>query len=102
MDKIENHQLVEAVLLWTGWGREMKPRRDDSVLIERFGPECAARLLPAIKSLENNFYSSDAKYSAANLQEMESISIQQFKEKHPELPEEVAKAFAWCYTYDFK
>ena len=102
MDKIENHQLVEAVLLWTGWKREMKPRRDDSTLIDRFGHERAGKLLAVIKSLEDAFYSSDAKYSAANLQEMESISIQQFKEKHPGLPDEVAKAFAWCYTFDFK
>lgn len=102
MDKIENHQLVVAVLLWTGWKREMKPHRDNSILIARFGHNCAGKLLVAIKSLEDDFYSSDAKYSAANLQKMELTAIQQFKENHPGLPDEVAKAFTWRYTYDFK
>jgi hypothetical protein len=78
------------------------PRRDDSLLGHHFGPEVAAELLPAIKSLENDFYSSDARFTAADLQDMERISAQQFRRKHPGIAEEIVKSFAWCYAFDFK
>ena len=102
IDNFEFWQLTEAVLLWTGWGKEAWPRRDDSLLVNHFGPELAAKLLPAIKSLEDDFYSSDARFVAADLQEMAKISAEQFRKKHPGIAEEIVKAFAWCYTFDFK
>jgi hypothetical protein len=94
--------LVEAVLVWTGWGRDMAPRRDDSILIDHFGVEVADQLLPIIKSLENDFYSSDARFVAADLQEMDRLSSEQFRKKHVAIADEIVKAFAWCYTFDFK
>lgn len=99
---LELPQLVEAILLWTGWGREMMPRRDDSVLIDYFGTEIATKLLPVIKSLEDDFYSSDARFIAADLHEMELLSSAQFRKKYPTIADEIVKAFAWCYTFDFK
>jgi hypothetical protein len=95
-------QLVEAVLVWTGWGREMMPRRKDSLVVDRFGAEVAARLLPAVKSLEEEFYASDARYVAADLEELERIAVADFRERHPEVADEIVKALAWCYTFDFR
>jgi len=95
-------QLIEAVRVWTGWGRSMAPSRDDARLTNHFGEEVAAKLLPLIKSLEEDFYSSDARFVAANLQEMERLASEQFKRKHPRVADEIVKAFAWCYTFDFK
>lgn len=102
IDSLASPQLVEAVLAWTGWGRDAAPRRDDSFLIEQVGAEMAALLLPAIKSLETDFYTSTARFVAADLQEMERLSVEQFRKKHPSLPDEISRAFAWCYTFDFK
>lgn len=59
--KLGSSLLVKAVLVWTGWQRSSIPLRDDALLISRFGAELAARLLIEIKSLENAFYSSDAR-----------------------------------------
>lgn len=98
----EAREIVEAVLCWTGWGRETIPRREDSLLIERFGPTLGARLLLVVKSLEEDFYSSDARFIAEDLPEMERLSSEQFRDKHPDAPEEIVTAFAWCYSYDFK
>jgi hypothetical protein len=95
-------QLVEAVLLWTGYGRDMMPRRDDSLLVCHFGAEVAARLLPVVRSLSNDFYSSDARFVAADLEEMGALSMVHFRKKHPDMPDEIVEAFAWCYTFDFK
>ena len=39
---------------------------------------------------------------AVNLAEMGRLAIEDFNDKHPELPSEVAEAFAWCYTFDYK
>jgi hypothetical protein len=33
---------------------------------------------------------------------MGRIAAEEFKSKHRELPDEIAEAFAWCYTYDWK
>jgi hypothetical protein len=99
---LESPLLVEAILVWTGWGREVMPRRDDSLLVNHFGAEVAAKLLPIIKSLGDDFYSSDARFVANNLQEMEKLSSEQFRKKHPAIADKIVKAFAWCYTFDFK
>lgn len=100
MEKIEYPQLTEAVLLWTGWRREAWPHFDDSSVVNRFGPELAAKLLSVIRILKDEFYSSDASLTAVDLQEMGKMATEQFKNKHPEIPEEIVKALAWCYTFD--
>ena len=102
INDIDYSLLVEAILVWTGWGRDVIPRRDDSQLVNRFGIEATAKLLPVIKSLEDDFYSSDAKFVAEDLHEMEKLSSAQFRKKHPTIADEIVKAFAWCYSFDFK
>ena len=105
MDKInpsDFSQLIEAVLIWTGWGRSIVPQRNDILLVNNFGAETASKLKPIIKSLEDEFYSSEARNIAANLEEMGKMAAEQFKSKHPEIPDQIVKAFAWCYTYDYK
>ena len=49
VNNINSPQLVEAVLLWTGWGRNAVPLRDDSLLASHFGDELASKLLKVIK-----------------------------------------------------
>ncbi len=105
MDKVNDFEsllVVKAVLVWTGWGRDVMPRRDDSLLVEHFGAEVAAKLLPVVKSLEHDFYLSDARFVAVDLKEMEKLSSEQFRKKNPAVADEIVKAFAWCYTFDFK
>jgi len=101
MNNLNSAQLVEAVRVWTGWGQSATPSRSDQRLADQFG-EDATKLLPLIKSLEDDFYASDARLTAANLQEMEKLASDQFRQRHPTVAEEIVKAFAWCYTFDFK
>jgi len=102
MNNLSSPELTEAVRLWTGWGESMMPTRNDNRLAERFGSEVASRLLSLIKSLEDDFYSSDARFVATSLEEMEKLACEHFRQKHPSVADEIAKAFAWCYTFDFK
>jgi len=99
---LNSPRLVEAIQLWTGWGQSMMPSRDDKRVVERFGKDDAARLLPLIRSLEGEFYLSDAQFVAANIQEMGDLASDRFKRLHPEVAEEIVKVFSWCYTFDFK
>ncbi len=99
---LNSSRLVEAVHLWTGWGHSEMPNRNDQRLADHFGSEVSAKLLPLIKSLESDFYLSDARLIAPNLQEMGRLASGQFKQKHPKVSDEIVKAFAWCYTFDFK
>ena len=102
INNLSSPQLVEAVRLWTGWGQSVMPNRNDKRVVDRFGEEDAAKLLPLIKSLEDDFYASDAQLVAANLQEMEKLASEHFTRNHPTVAKEIVKAFAWCYTFDFK
>jgi len=98
---LQSPQLIEAVRVWTGWGQVM-PNRDDERLVKHFGAEIAARLLPLIKSLEDDFYSSDAYLVAVDLQDMGRLASEQFKQKHPTVADEIVQAFAGCYTFDYR
>lgn len=105
MDKIDPSNialLTEAVVLWTGWGTDPMPKRDDLSLTKRFGSEIAAKLLADLKTLEKQFYKSDAWKVAKDLNEMSRMAIDDFKKHTPEIPEAVSQAFAWCYTFDYK
>jgi len=99
---ISSPELIDAVRVWTGWGANMMPSRDERRLVKQFGDERAARLISVIKSLEDDFYSSDARFVAADLQDMGKMASEQFKKKHPMVPDEIVKVFAWCYTFDFR
>jgi len=78
------------------------PDRDDNRLVARLGNEAAVKLLPIIKELEQEFYASDARLMAADLQEMEKLASEDFKKKYPGISEDIVRALAWCYTFDFK
>lgn len=99
---LSSPQLIEAVRLWAGWGQSTAPSRNDQRLTDHLSEHAAAALLPLIKLLENDFYSSDARITAANLQEMRQLASEQFKQKHPGVAEEIVEVLAWCYTFDFK
>lgn len=98
----EWQRVGEAILVWSGWGRSSWPSRNDELVAKCFGRETAATLLPLIRQLEDEFYASDARHTAADLAEMASISSQQFVAKYPELPDDAVRALAWCYTFDYK
>jgi hypothetical protein len=102
MNTADNARLVEAVREWTGWGKDVKPRRDKEAVIRRFGSEVAARLLPVLNGLAEDFYSTNARHMAADLAEMGAMAAADFRTRHPSMPAEISEAFAWCYTFDFK
>jgi hypothetical protein len=99
---IDSPELVEAVRIWTGWGVQTWPSRDEARVRAQLGDAVASKLLPVIKSLEDDFYSSDANLTAANLQEMGKLASSDFRQKRPGVADEIVEAFAWCYTFDFK
>ena len=102
MSDFDSPQLVEAILVWTGWGRERMPNRDDSKVLKHFGGDAAARLLPIIKQLEDDFYQSNARLESNDLSQMATLASDDFRRKHPSVSDQIVKALAWCYTFDFK
>ena len=102
INDIEPNKLIEAVVLWTGWNKESMPIRDDSLIIEKFGKENPENLLSIIKALEDDFYKSDARFTAENLQEMAKLSSEHFRKKYPDIADKIINAFSWCYTFDYK
>jgi len=102
VNEIDSKLLLEAVLAWTGWKQEGIPRRKNSFIVDKFGSDEAAKLLPVIRTLEDDFYQSDARFVADDLAEMSKLSAEQFRRKYPGLPNEISEALAWCYTFDYK
>ena len=95
-------QLAEAVRIWTGWGTNVMPNRDDSRIVHSYGEAAASSLLLIIKTLEDDFYASDARFTAGDLQQMAALASEQFVQKHPGIHNDIVEALAWCYTFDFK
>jgi hypothetical protein len=93
-------ELAEAFLIWTGWGKANMPKRDDSSVEARFGQHRASELLAVILAMMDEFYAADA--MSADLVEMGAQAAAQFRAKHPEVPDDVLKAMAWCYTFDLR
>lgn len=102
MTESESQKLLDAVRTWTGHGQSSWPSRDDVRVQHKFGDANAAKLLPIIKNLERDFYSSNAQTQASDLAAMEQRAKAHFIRLHPDLPEEIADIFAWCLSFDFK
>ena len=92
----------EAIVTWTGWRSHNCPDRDEKRLVATYGEAIAREILPRLRELEDDFYASDARYTAADLQEMSDIAVTHFRERHPEISDDAVRALAWCYTFDFK
>jgi len=95
-------ELVDAFRIWSGWGQSSWPTRDDSRLRSRLGTDHAERLLLTIKKLEADFYLSNAYLRGTDLAEVEQLAKAEFLGFHPEVPEDIARILAWCYTFDWK
>jgi hypothetical protein len=94
--------LSEAIVVWTGWGQAPRPIRDEARLVDQFGSDTAADLMPGLRQLEDEFYASDAQFTVADLKEMGDVAADQFRRAHPEISDDAVRALAWCYTYDYK
>ena len=94
--------ISSAIVVWTGWGKSSRPQRDEQRLVQAFGGRRTGKLIENLRKLEEEFYSSNARFVAKDLAEMGRLAMQQFRSKHPELAEDAIQALAWCYTYDFK
>ena len=105
MDEIEKvgfDLVAKAIVEWTGWGVTARPARDGSRLTDRFGEALSTELVPIVQRLEEDFYSSNAYNTVADLDEMGEVAALEFRSRNPRLPEAAAIALAWCYKFDWK
>ena len=97
-----DEDLTRAVVVWTGYGTRSWPDRDDAALVQEFGEDRGLDLLVALRSLEADFYSSDAHSAEPDLQAMGDRASDEFRSRHPDAPSPLVDALAWCYTFDYK
>jgi hypothetical protein len=102
MTRLGIELVAHATAEWTGWGFVPYPTRDESRLQKRYGPTLASELIPILRELEKDFYTSMAHNTVRDLDEMAAQAAKEFRVRHPELPSDIAEAFAWCYGYDWK
>jgi hypothetical protein len=94
--------LSEAMVVWTGYGEAVSPRREEARLVTVFGDEGATSLLPHLRRLEADFYESEARHDAPDLVQMGRQASDEFRRRHPDVSDAAVEALAWCYTFDFK
>jgi hypothetical protein len=94
--------LATALIVWTGWGLTAWPQRDEQRLASFLGAAAAAELLPQLRKLQDDFYASDARYTAPDLAAMGRMAADDFRALHPEISNDAIEALTWCYTFDYK
>jgi hypothetical protein len=97
-----DEDLTKAVLLWTGHGISSWPHRETAAVVQEFGEARGLDLLVALRSLEADFYSSDAHLTDPDLQAMTDRASEEFRSRHPDAPSALVDALAWCYSFDYK
>jgi hypothetical protein len=102
VDPLDPAELSAALICWTGWEDTPWPQRDERRLTRQFGSEATADLLPQLRKLEDDFYATDARFVAPDLETMGRIAADQFRRQHPEISDGAVQALAWCYTWDYK
>lgn len=101
IERLNREFLVWLVHLWTGFGREPRPLRTESVVAERVG-DFATVAIPVLLALQSEFYSSTAYETAPSLAAAGMQAKSEFMSRFPEIDVAVAEALEWCYTYDCK
>jgi hypothetical protein len=99
---VSSRQISEAIVVWSGRGQSSWPREDDDLVVREFGNDSAAVLLPAIHRLRDDFYSSDAKDTVADLGLAGRTAAAEFGSRHREITGDAVGALTWCFTYDYK
>jgi hypothetical protein len=89
----------EAVVAWLGHGYRHAPERNEARLVQRFGPDATARLLPVLRGLEEECWESNIADHAPTLVDMGSMLAAHMRARHPELSEDAIEALAWDYTF---
>lgn len=97
-----DEDLAKAAALWTGHGTRQRPHRDDAVLVQEFGEARGLDLLTKLRSLESDFYGSDARLTEPDLRAMGDRAAEEFRSRHPDAPSALVDALAWCYSFDYK
>lgn len=87
---MDQNDLTRAAVLWTGRGRRSWPHRDDAALVREFGEARGLDLLLALRSLEADFYTTDAHLTEPDPQTMTDRAATEFRSRHR------------CYSSDYK
>jgi hypothetical protein len=97
-----SYDISEAVIVWTGFEQASYPIRVEQRLVDRFGADAVAELMPRVRELESDFYSSETPYQIADLAEVGAAAAAEFQRKHPDVSTAAVAALTWCFTFDWK
>ena len=99
---IDNRYIGAAVVVWTGFGSTAWPAREESRVADVFGADEALGLMPHVRQWVDDFYETDAASTQPTPEAMARKASLDFKQRHPDAPDEAVEALSWCYTFDFK
>ena len=71
-------------------------------MIQEFGESRGLDLLTTLRSLEADFYDSEAHLTEPGQNAMTDRAADEVRARHPDLPSAVVDALAWCYSFDYR
>jgi hypothetical protein len=90
-----DEELSEAIVLYCQIPRLPSPQR----VVERFGEQRAAVLVPQVRALKHEFYAIDQAYQGMPAREAVPLLVTpQVRARHPEISDEAIEAMAFYYT----
>lgn len=102
MSQEEWTSIARGMRAFTGHGTCPWPRWSAERLTGEVGELEAARLLPTLERLANDFYASDAWRTPGTLTEITQKASRQFAERNPGAPVELLETLEWCYSFDHR
>ena len=97
---ITDPEFAEAFMVWVGHDARSCPACDDDAINSHYGEARAARLLPLLRLVIDDFYASDAAIRVPGMKAMVSRAKEEFAIRYPSSPPEIVEALAWCYSFD--
>lgn len=94
------NRISEAIVVWSGFRIFPCSRCEENRVVEHFGANMAAEVLPLMYKIVDEFYATDAYEVASSQIKMGDIAEVQFRKKYPEISDEAVKALVWCYSFD--
>lgn len=101
MNRSAADTLSEALVIWVGQIPSSGYDRE-AALVARFGMQKAAELVPLLRVLKEDFFTSNARHVADNVQAMHKLASADFQRKHPEISDQAVHVLANDYAFTFK
>lgn len=97
--EFDKNLLVEAFKYWTRFGKSTFPIRDTAKFYEYYGDDMGDKLSSYFYLFATDYYAYDGD-SELPLDRLGHLASADFRNNHPDVPEEYVEILEWLYVHD--